>query len=363
MGVVKPRLKSRSGHKQPLILYLNLMLGSNTSKQNIAALVEVCSQHQWVQVNFKGINIFSLSSKALQILPLHRLLSPVTEHLYLSESCSRELAQLGGFTNITAPCALWVSCDVVVQAQLPRIPSNCTALLLANQQRSHNLAMQLSLLSAARPQELGAFCLLRQRVEHSDVLRKGLGALLVSISDTLEYLQLNRWRFTMTDLESVLQCSRLRALCITEECRDSAPHLPLHSASDIFVSISKLPHLEFFQWSESINLTTAGLLSLYHLLCNSVTALQHFHVCFPLLLLSTTDLENESYSPLGSVLLPLLQGKKGDESCTTFMFSFDNEAVKKWLLVLRPTVCFRLGKPVECVTELRKTATVYDHMF
>lgn len=360
LKVFRPQLKSQQ--HPPVKLYINLMLDDTTSKQTVAMLARICSQQQWVQVVVKRINMLGLSSNILKkIQPnLDALLSPMTDHVYLTETCLREL---GNITAASPSFSLWVSCNTTLSSQLPVISGNCVSFLLATQERTQQLAVRLSELSV-QSLALRAFCILRQRNEISEDLCKALGSFLLSVSTSLEYIQLRRWSLLSTDLESLVQCSKLRVISITEDCEKvSSSNSSIHSPSDIFLALSQLPNLEFFQWSESINLTTAALLSLHHLLCNSVRSLQHFHVCLKLLLVSTTDLEAESYFVLSDVLLPLLKGKEGDESCTTYMFPFENTRVLGWLCMLRPEVCFRLCKEVECVIQLHESATVYDHLY
>lgn len=362
----RPQLQNYDRRQHtPLTLYINLMLDDTASKWTVDALAQIRSQQQWVQVVVKGINILGLRSfsvlKKLQS-NLDAVLSPVIDHVYLTETCLREL---GNITAALHSFSLWVSCEATSSQlhtpQLPTIPGNCRALILATQQRS--LADKLFELTV-KSQSLRAFCILRQRNEISNFLCKALGSFLLSVSASLEYIQLRRWSLLSTDLDSLVQCSKLRVISITEDCEKAAiSNSLINTPSDIFAGLSQLPHLEFFQWSESINLTTAALLSLHHLLCNSVTTLQHFHVCLKLLLVSTTDLETESYSLLSDVLLPLLEGKEGDESCTTYIFPFENSIVLEWLSMLRPEVCFRLCKDIECVTQLHRAATVYDHLY
>lgn len=358
LKVFRPQLKSQQQH--PITLYINLMLDDTSSKQTVAMLAKICSQQRWVKVVVKRINILGLSSNVLKKLQqnLDALLSPVIDHVYFTGTCLREL---GNITALSPSLSLWVSCDA--SSQLPTISGNCVSVLLATQLRSHQLAVRLSELSL-QSLALRAFCILRQKNEISEDLCKALGSFLLSVSASLEYIQLRRWSLLSTDLDSLVQCSKLRVISVTEDCeKASISNSPIRSPSDIFLALSQLPHLEFFQWSESINLTTAALLSLHHLLCKSVKSLQHFHVCLKLLLLSTTDLETESYFLLSDVLLPLLKGKQGDESCTTYMFPFENTTVLEWLHMLRPEVCFRLCKEVECVIQLHEAATVYDHLY
>lgn len=369
-GVYRPKLEhSYSSSNHPLVLYVNIMLDASVSKQEIATLVEVCSQRQWVQVNIRGLTLLGVSPRALDTPPFHTVLNHTTlEHIYFTEDSCEELVHMWSFATMTSLPSLWLSCEphstpsyhsiIPLLTRIPRIGS----FLLATSQRASELGAKLSKL-AGQFLTIQAFCLLRQEVVLPRDLRQGLATFLLSISEQLEYLQLRRWSLTSTDLDSLLRCSNLRVLCVTEECGETVPHIPIHSASDIFVALSQLTFLEFFQWSENINMTTSGLLSLYNLLTLSLHSLRHFHMHLPFLLLSTTDLQNEEYSVLGYVLLPLLTGKTGDESCTTYRFYLDNEVVNEWLVILRSEVCFRLCKQVECVTELHQAATLGSYVY
>ena len=358
LGLSRPQLSrpqlSCSPLQPPVSLHVNLMLDDTATKPTIDALVEICSHRQWVEVKLKGLNILGLNPAVLKKFQLNfnALMSPIIDHVYLTGACFRELKEIQSISS-----TLWVSCD----ASLPTIPGNCINILLASHEGNNQLTKTLHELST-EPQCLQAFCIMQQGLELTDALSAALSIFLQTVSGSLEYLQLQRWSFTSTDLKSLLQCTKLRVLSITEECLPTFT-LPKRRASDIFTAISELPYLEFFQWSESLNLVTADLLSLRHLLRDSLRSLNHFHIGILWLHLSTTDLENESYSPLGEVLLPLLSGKEGSDMCSTYRFSLTNDRILEWLSVLRPQVCFRVGWKVKEVTELHKAATVYDHLY
>ena len=353
LGLSRPQL-SCSPLQPPVSLHVNIMLDDTTTKRTIDALVEICSHRQWVEVKLKGLNILGLSSRVLKKFQLnfYSLISPITDHVYLTGACFRELKEIQ-----SVPSTLWVACD----APLLTIPCNCTNFLLASREGNNQVAKILHKLSA-EPPCLRAFCILQQGMDLTGALSDALGTFLLTVSGSLEYLQLQRWSFSSTDLKSLLECTKLRVLSITEDCVPTFA-LHKHSAGDIFTAISQLPHLEFFQWSENLNLTTVGLLSLHHILRESLRFLRHFHIGISWLHLSTTDLGNESYSPLEDVLLPLMNGKEGSDACTTYRFPFTHDRILEWLSVLRPRVCFRLGVKVNEVTQLHEAATVYDHLY
>ena len=345
-----------------------MVLGEGVTRQEVATLAEVCSQQHLVQVRISRLTVLGLSHRVLNTPTLHSLISCSTlNHIYVTESCFEQLfSTLNEATTSSLP-SLWFSCEfqstlnhpiIPVFSRMPRMES----LLLATSQRASILGAKLLKL-ATQFLMIRSFCLLRQEALIHKDLRHSLAAFLKSVSETLEYLQLRRWSLTSTDLDSVLQCSNLRVLCVTEECGDIVPHYPLLSVADIFIALSQLPALEFFQWSENINMSTAGLLSLHNLLTLSLQSLKHFHISLSFILLSTTDLHNEEYCILRTILEPLLTGKTGDESCTTYRFPFNNEAVEEWLCHLRPAVCFRLGRQAECVTQLHQSATMGSYVY
>ena len=169
-----------------------------------------------------------------------------------------------------------------------------------------------------------------------------LGSCLQRLHGTLEYLRLVSWPLTNVALKSLALCSHLRVISIVQFQDTCHPIQPVHTISEIFQMLAYNSRLEFFEWSEGINIRTEDILCLYRLLMDSLPCLHHWHMKLSYLLLSTTDLQNSEYSVLQSLLMPLLCDKIGDESCTTFRFSASNEVFTSWICSVREDVCFRL---------------------
>ena len=370
LGLYRPDLRSfTSVDHRPLVMYISLMLTSKTSKRDMANLEKVLSQTQWVQVKIKGLTLLGLSSKVLSNFPVNVVSSATVCHMYLSELCCDQLSEMWDLTTMPLLHSLWVSNEqshihhhpmISILAKLPKLGS--LSLLMATSQRANELGSKLSKL-AGQMLSIKAFCLLRQDVAHTSDLCQALDAFLWSTSEKLEYLQLWRWSLSAINLDSILHCCNLRVLCVTEESTDCGSRHVYHSISDILAAITQLTYLEFFQWSENINMTTAGLLTLHGFLSTSAGCLKHFHVHLPYLLLSTVDLASEKFSVLSGILLPLLDGKVGNEVCSTYLFNFDNEVFQNWLQILRPDVCFRLNRDIGSVKELHQAATFGNHVY
>ena len=168
-------------------------------------------------------------------------------------------------------------------------------------------------------------------------------------SKVIEYLQLRPYFLTtvLAPLLTQLQFSNLRVLSI-DSCGQSSREKEFHLGVDIFNSLHYLHNLEFFEWSEVINLRTTDIMALYQLLSSGLPKLRHWHMYLNKLLLSTTDLHSTFYFALLPLLEPLLNGKVGDESCTTYMFPFSHTAFINWLQSLRDDVCFKTGSHRDC---------------
>ena len=167
-------------------------------------------------------------------------------------------------------------------------------------------------------------------------------------SGTIEYIQLRPYFLTtvLTPLLTELNCCNLRVLSI-DSCGQSSREKDFHLGEDIFNALSELSNLEFFEWAEVVNLRTTDIMALYHLLSNFLPKLQHWHMYLNRLLLSTTDLDNECFSDLLPLLRPLLVGKVGDESCSTYMFYFNHAVFVNWLQTLR-SICTKIGTHRDC---------------
>ena len=324
------RLHRPNTHEQPPpSLFVNVLL---KGRDDVRSLNEVCSHCQWVEVKLKGVNTLGLHSvKDLKALMCH-VVGPA------------HILDVNGWENYASDgsVSLWVDSN-----EAAKVPLSCKDLLLLGSRSSQRLANELSVLSS-HPRNLRSFCLLRQQAGDAEALViKALGVLVESVSYSLEYLQLQCLSFTSADLGWTGKCSKLRVLSVN--CQgDPGNARPKHSVAEILTAISQLPLLEFFHWSEGLNLTTQSLLCLHGLLVNSFKSLCHFHVCFSSALLSTTDLVNDKYSVLEGVLVPLVGLKEGSEAVTTYIFALEGikDVLLEWLSSLRHQVCFRLGKQV-----------------
>ena len=148
--------------------------------------------------------------------------------------------------------------------------------------------------------------------------KEKLGFCLFHLHGTLEYLRLESWPLTRVPLELLCLCSNLRVISITVVNRIYTPRSNC-SVSKIFQMLVYISRLEFFEWSENINIRTGDILCLYQLLKGSLPCLRHWHMKLSSIILSTMDLHNGEYSVIRSLLVPLLCDKTGDESCTTYI--------------------------------------------
>ena len=375
LKVSRPSLKAVRSNPN-LTLCVNVLLDGTTSKQTIKMLTEICSQHHYIKVMVKGINLFGLNPVAAKLLQKHfsAFISPTTDHIYVSESCFQYLSKWKEICAVASDdsLSLWFYRDIKRSQYIPILPALCRNLLLhvcthtPTDILSHTLA-QLT----EEPCRLQSFCLIQSNAVSSRILSSALSAFLAGTCECLEYLQLQSWRFTFIPLDSIVQCSKLRVLCITQTQADFRGNVtavgsfrPINSVENVLEAVSQLPYLEFFQWSEVLNFTTTGLLCLCNVLTDSFSSLHHFHLCFNYMLLSTTDLENETFSVLNTVLLPLLSGKEGSEEVTTFRYALDGivDVVLDWLVTVRPGVCFKFDTQLPWATQLEDVLDI-DRLF
>lgn len=167
-------------------------------------------------------------------------------------------------------------------------------------------------------------------------------------SKVIEYIQLRPFFLTtvLMPLLTQLSCSNLRVLSV-DSCGQSSRERQFYLGEEIFPALGQLCNLEYFEWAEVFNLRTVDILALYRLLSNSLPNLQHWHMYLNRLLLSTTDLDNTIYVDLLPMLAPMLKGKVGDESCTTYKFPLSHAAFVGWLQSLR-NICFKTGTHRDC---------------
>lgn len=191
---------------------------------------------------------------------------------------------------------------------------------------------------------------LSQPISRSSSFQDVLGEFICAISEKLEYLQLRKCWLTIVPLDSLQKCTKLRVLSVTinPEYHDSQSSTTL---IQILEALQHLRRLEYFEWSELLNVFTKDLLAMHGLLTTSLPQLQHWHWKLGNLMLFTTDLEDFEMQSLKELLRVLLRGKTGTPACSTYKFSLDNYHLKHWLETLRPHVCFHyltLGSKFQC---------------
>lgn len=165
---------------------------------------------------------------------------------------------------------------------------------------------------------------------------------LCSNAEYLEFIQL-RQRLTSVPLQSLQKCTNLQVLSVTSlkitspyRAKDQGPI----SAAQVFLTLQHLQCLEYFEWSEMLNIFTKDVLALYDLLSNHIPKLLHWHWKLCHLVLFTTDLENTMFEPLNSILRILLAEKTATSWCETYKFALDNHHIIHWLESIRPQVSF-----------------------
>ena len=107
--------------------------------------------------------------------------------------------------------------------------------------------------------------------------KEKLGSCLLHLQGTLEYLRLESWPLTRVPLESLCLCSNLRVISITVVNRIYTPRSNC-SVSKILQMLAYISCLDFFEWSENINIQTGDILCLYQLLKGSLPCLRHWHM-------------------------------------------------------------------------------------
>ena len=175
------------------------------------------------------------------------------------------------------------------------------------------------------------FALLNHHVTRNVALEDVLGKLFYNNADSLEYVH----AFTSIPLNSLQKCSNLRVLSLTFSHSSGSV-----GAAQLFLALQHLHSLEYFEWSQSLNIITKDLLALHNLLSNHLPKLLHWHWNFCYLLLFISDLDNLVFEPLETLLKTLLAGKRATPWCETYKFSSENHHIKYWLGTIRPHVCF-----------------------
>ena len=313
-------------------IYVNISIQSPSMLERV---LKSSAESKWFHLVLKGLDLTLLDPKHI-ISALHNLDLSELRDLYLSAvpDTTAGLCLLSVLSALPQPLTLWVFNHVGI---LPILQSVCSlrGLLATSNSVYDDLANANSNLKV----------LAVLNASSASVGMKRVTACLQSVCKSLEYLQL-RYCLLTEAFTAVQMCSHLRILSVTHTGSSHTGSTQFYrpNLSHVFEALGRLSCLEFFEWRESLNMQTKDVLSLHRLLHDALPKLRHWHMHLPYLLLFTTDLENQDYGPIMPLLLSLLEGKTGDESCVTYKFSFESEAFKTWLCLLRLDVCFRCGK-------------------
>ena len=159
-------------------------------------------------------------------------------------------------------------------------------------------------------------------------------------TENLDYMRL-RYCLTLIPLGLLQKFTNLRVLSISANTTATSPLFDnRNSAAQVLVAMQNLYCLEYFEWSEPLNIITKDVLALYNLLTRYLPNLVHWHWTLSYLLLFTTDLENSLFKPLEPILRILMLGKLASAWCSTYKFALNHRHFKCWMEKLRPDVCF-----------------------
>jgi len=322
-------------------LYVNISIQSPSMLERV---LKSSAESKWFQLILKGLDLTLLGPKyvisALQNLDLRELQDL---HVSTFSDTAARVCLHSVLSTLPQPLTLWVFNRVGI---LPILQSVCSlrGLLVTS-----NSAPVFDDLGKANSNVKALAVLNASSVGLSDYIKK-VTACLQSVSKSLEYLQLRSCLLSVV-FTAVQMCSHLRVLSVshTGNSHTSSTQFSRLNLSNVFAALGLLSCLEFLEWTENLNMQTKDILSLHTLLHDALPKLRHWHMNLPYLLLFTTDLDKQDYGPIMPLLLSLLEGKIGDESCVTYKFSFESEAFKTWLCSLRLDVCFRRGK---CTSQL-----------
>ena len=318
------------------ILYVNIPIHS---PRMLERLLKSSAESKWFHLVLKGLNLTLLDPKyitsALQKLDLSEL-----RDLHLSTSLGTDTAcLLPVLSTLPQSLSLWLSNNLTPNDMLPILQSVGYLRCLLVTSKSFPVFEDLANANC----NMKALTVILSAPSGISKYLNRVTTCLQSISKSLEYLQL-RSCLLSSIFAAVQTCSRLRVLSVSPSGGSYSGSTPHPNMFNVFKMLAQLSSLEFFEWTESLNMQTKDILSLHRLLSDALPKLQHWHMNFPYLLVFTTDLENQEYGPIMPMLQSLLEGKTGDESCVTYKFSFESEAFQVWLSSLRLNVCFRSGK-------------------
>lgn len=192
--------------------------------------------------------------------------------------------------GLTANGTLWLNTDSVVSvdlytAFLSKFVDRPVPVQLVVTQVKGNLFAAL----ISQKTQISSFSLLcnQQSVKSIGDSSNIFGEFLRVNSNHLEYFQVQHF-LTLLPLSSLQKCINLRVLSVTANT-DAGVYHPA-GATQVFRTLESLHQLEYFEWSEPLNLLTKDVLVLHNLLLNYLPRLLHWHWNLCNLLVFTTDL-------------------------------------------------------------------------
>ena len=166
---------------------------------------------------------------------------------------------------------------------------------------------------------------------------ESLKLLLHSNATCMKYLQLNRFP---TALIGQLELTALRNLKVLSIASKTIKTKSISSPTNQMCTVLKyLEMLEYFSWTDGINIFSKELILIYETLKSSLPRLAHWHMSsFKVVLF--TNISPAERKKVAYIYDHLMEGKSGNEVCSTYKFSLDSIHFKVWLAFARPDVCF-----------------------
>ena len=326
----------------PFDHHIKLRVTISLNSISFQTFPKMSAKSKWFQVVVKGLGLQHPSLSSAHVVQAHSALDfSQLRDVFLYSFPYDDVGSIAPLSSTLSPLSLsltlYTSCDSL--RQILHSVSYLSALHLDIGSLVTDAVLNILCETSC---QITALTLNRLQIYHpAKHHNEKLGSCLLHLHGTLEYLRLVCWPLTDAPLESLRLCSHLRVISIIE-FHSTRTIRPVHTISEIFQMLAYISCLEFFEWSEDINIRTEDILCLYQLLKGSLPCLRHWHMKLSYILLSTMDLQNDEYSVVQSLLVPLLCDKTGDESCTTYRFSMSSEVFSSWICSLRADVCFRL---------------------
>lgn len=350
LGKEKPLLRNVS-NTPPIKIFVNFRMDSSE-------MVDRFSNSSLLSTRFtlklKALDISRMKSSC----SLHRLDLSDLETLVVSSDYSLKDDDI-----ISRPVNLWVlmnNNDTSLLSRALSVSKNLKSLLLSVNQSSCIAALELI---SETENQLQALCLIGGGA-NSDSYSQ-LQECLLKMYSSLEYLQLTSWRATALSSETLGACSTLRVLSITENFSFFYGEESM-TLSQVFKTLGSLKKLEYLELELLVDMHAPDLVEMKGVLHKSLLLLQHWHMNIPYLILKRADLDVTSNSPVHQIIRNFLTMKPSGHSLLyrsseTFSIGQKSSAcslLRRWLMGLRPQVCFKLGVEVNYTSSLMYYKTI-----